>query len=404
MKRSTLLLTLLPVLLLATGCTSRSYLDSAAYQRSAQNWSRSTVDPAPPHDRPMFIARGENAGKPLHWPALRDAMNWAHVVVLGERHNDQVGHDTKVEIVKLYNGRAALAMEQFTRDQQVYVDDWRLDIGVSEERDAFEILQSRTDLWNDFESFYLPFIEVAKERGWPVVASNAPRQYVRLARTDGYATLRNLTPEQRDMFTIPRVLPGGDYRDRFDEVMSGLSGHGEEEIDLDALYRSQALWDATMADSVQRTRKRHPGTLVFHVNGAFHSDYDGGLVALLHSADPFAHVLNISLIPKDATELEEDDYGVADIVIYTGEVPEPEMPEEMPEGMEDGMDEGTHGEGEAGPEKASPHALPEESPHDLPHDLPPADPGSPDPGTDPDEPQPDDPGQPAHPPIDLPEK
>lgn len=327
MKRVTPLL----LLLLLVGCTSPSYFESGAYQRSNRNWTRTAaLDAAPPHDRPMLVARGPDAGRPLHWPALRDALRWADVVILGERHNDVIGHDTKTQIIALYNRPAVVAMEQFTRDQQVYLDDWRMDIGVSEDHDAFDILSGRTDLWNDFETYYLPFIEIAKSRGWPVVASNAPRQYVRLARTDGYARLRHLTPEQRATFDIPRTLPTGEYRDRFMELMSGLQGHGGAEIDLEALYRSQALWDATMAASILEARSRHRGALVFHVNGAFHSDDDGGIVAMLRRAAPGIRILNISLVPKDGPDLDELDRGIADIVIYTGEIEEPEMPEEMP--------------------------------------------------------------------------
>ncbi len=397
-------LLLLTAMLLLAGCTSRSYFGSRDYHRSAQNWSRTLPDPAPPHDRPMFIARGRNAGELLHWPALYSALDWAHIVVLGERHNDQVGHDTKTEIISLWDGPAVVAMEQFSRDQQIYLDDWRLDIGVTEERSAYDILQDRTTLWPQFEERYLPFISVAKSRGWPLVGSNAPRQYVRLARTDGYAALRHLSPEQRRMFDIPRTLPTGEYRDRFNELMSGMNDHGGVEIDVEDFYRSQVLWDTSMSSSVLRAKSRYPGSLVFHVNGAFHSDDDGGIVAMLRRALPNAHILNISLVPKDGPALEETDYGLADIVIYTGEIEEPEMPETMPsegeEGEMGGEGEETEGEASGMPPMMGRQApaMPDDAVHDA------AEAKESEAGIAEETSAQDDPDKPAHPPIDLPEK
>jgi uncharacterized iron-regulated protein len=312
------ILMLLSVMVL-TGCASDGFFSSREYERSQQDWAH---DPylldAPPHGRPMVIARGEQAGTRLHWPQLKDAIQWADIVLLGERHNDQVGHDTKRAILALWDGHGVLAMEMLTRDQQMYVDDWVADIGVRGSRTADDILVDRTTLWPNHDEAYAPLMHVAKEKGWPIVASNAPRQYVRMARTDGFTAMRRLTPEQQRMFVIPKVMPIGPYRDRFMESMGGMAGH----MDVESFFRSQTVWDATMADSIIRAREAHPGATVFHVNGAFHSDFDGGIVVMLLRANPDLRILNISLVPGDGPELLPEDADRADLVIYTGAPPE----------------------------------------------------------------------------------
>ncbi|MCK4873459.1 MAG: ChaN family lipoprotein [Phycisphaerales bacterium] len=361
--------------LLAAGCAAPSFVDEPAYLRTKQNWAHAQVQPAPPHGRPIFIGRGADTGKPMHWPQVRDAIAWADVVMLGERHDDQVGHDTKLAVLDVWDGQAALAMEMFTRDQQAYIDDWLADIGATKSKDVDEIFRERVDLWGNYDEAYAPLVNLAKERGWHVYASNAPRRYVKLARTEGFLALRALTPEQRRTVAIPDVLPTGEYRRRFDEVMGHMPVHGT----LDAIFRAQTVWDTTMADVTYMAHQRNPrGAPVFHVNGAFHSDFDGGIVAMLRRRNPMLRILTISFVSKDGPTLEEDDFDRADIIIYTGEPPEPEEAEEE--------------EPEAPAMPTADDPAPVEQPEPVIPDEPTAVP----------EPAPEEEPEPASPPIDLP--
>jgi uncharacterized iron-regulated protein len=82
---------------------------------------------------------------------------------------------------------------------------------------------------------------------------------------------------------------------------------------------AQALWDATMADTVARFRRTHRDTLVVHVNGSMHSDHGWGIVDRSRRLTPRARVAVVSLKPYAAyaTAPAGKLDGVADYVIIT---------------------------------------------------------------------------------------
>ena len=177
-------------------------------------------------------------------------------------------------------------------------------------------------------------VEAAKAAGVPVVAANAPRRYVRLARTDGFDRLRQLTPEQQRLFTIPDPMPSGGYHERFITLMTGMGDHSappaasgpaqpsEQRIaQAEAIFRAQATWDATMADSVVTASREHRP--VFLVIGRFHTDNDGGTLQLIRRARPNLRVLTISCSRGLNPTLLESDRSRADIVVYADDPPKP---------------------------------------------------------------------------------
>ena len=124
------------------------------------------------------------------------------------------------------------------------------------------------------------------------------------------------TPASRKLFELPPPdleLPA--YRERF---AAGVGVHGEG-VDLDGYYDAQLLWDATMAESIADALVRWGGPVV-HLNGGFHSDFDGGLTSLLRRRG--LSVLTASLVPGDSGRLAPADAGRARVVIYTG-TPQP---------------------------------------------------------------------------------
>ncbi|HEB60296.1 MAG TPA: hypothetical protein ENJ06_00565 [Phycisphaeraceae bacterium] len=369
---------LLSLLVLVSGCGRTDFFSTSSYMRSARSWDRAEVQPAPPHNRPIFIARGPDAGRKAHWGEVHDAIEWADVIFLGERHTDQTGHDTKKAILESWDGRGVLSMEMLERDQQAYVDDWSQDLGVTDKKSADEILHEKTKLWKMHDVAYAPLMKVAKKRHWPIIAANASRPYVRLARTDGFAALRRLTDEQKRLFVIPRTMQTGRYREDFFEAM----GHLPEHMDKNTFFRSQSIWDATMADSIYKARKKFGHARIFHAVGAFHTDFGGGVIHMLRRLDPNLRIINISMVQKDSDVLEDEDYDRADFVIYTGEPPEEEeaVEEQKPtekEAAETPAEE-TEEHTPAG-EKNEDEAEGDENPHTPPVDLP-ASPGGSSPG------------------------
>ncbi len=275
------------------------------------------VEPADQRDFTPVIFDGR--GRPASWDDVRAGLDWADVIMLGERHGDGTGHRVQhavVEDVLVRRPGAAVAMEMFTRDEQVIVDDYLAGLIDVEE------LTERANVggWPGWMDNYQPTVDLAREHDADLIAANAPRRYVRLARLEGYDRLRELSAAQRATFDIPERLDDGPYFDRFREVM-GAGGHGEMDDDhVRSVFRSQQLWDATMAGSIDASLRRGAAAVV-HLNGGFHSDFEGGTVTQLRRLQPRARILTISLVPEDARSFRDEDRDRADFVIYTGSLP-----------------------------------------------------------------------------------
>jgi uncharacterized iron-regulated protein len=254
---------------------------------------------------------------------------------VGENHGHPIGlaaaaalwEDTLASPPPPAGRGPALSMEFLERDEQAAVDDYLT--GVTDLA-AFQKKTNRLSA-ERFPPGHRRMVEAARAHRAPVIASNAPMRYVRIARTDGYDRLMTLTPAQRALFTIPMVVPGRDdpYRQRFDQVMDEMRGHGGtapppvEPESHDAGFRSQTLWDWTMAESIHRARASSDGPFrpVVHIVGRFHSDQEGGLVQALRRLEPGASILTISFIDDDPggpPRLRDEDKGRADLVIYAG--------------------------------------------------------------------------------------
>lgn len=320
-----------------------------------------------PRDALMFTGSPGLSGIRLTWLHLSEAVAWADVVIIGEQHNDAIGHAMQLAIVEDVVARCpgrccALSMEMLERDEQELVDDYLEGI-VDSKTFAKETFSESWAGEGSWFKWYQPIIDAAEQYGARVIAANAPRRYVRLARTDDYDRLRSLPAHRRALFALP--LPANDaaYRRRFFEIMSegdgsatrpasqpataasqpsvvpegggakpqattapgSDGGHGAGEMtrtQMEATYRSQSIWDATMADSIARAR-RDGAKKVIHLVGQFHCDFDGGLVQQLRTRRPSDRILVVSMQADDATALRGEDRGRADVVVYTGKHAEP---------------------------------------------------------------------------------
>jgi len=277
----------------------------------------------------MFDGR---RGTVLTWFDLSQAVAWADVIVIGEQHDDPVAHQVQTAIVEETIARfprTALSMEMLERDDQAAVDAY---LCGEIEVDAF-IDQTKSRNWSGKDSwvvFYQPMIDAAMLRQSPVIAANPPRRFVRQARLEGYGALQALPAEEQVLFDLPEqhVKPG--YRARFDAIMQSMNPDDPPEpASLDAGFRSQSLWDSTMAASILDARRRAaalPGRpftspKVIHVVGQFHSDFHGGLVQELQARSPLLKICVISVQRRDDRTLAAEDVGRAAIVIYSGARP-----------------------------------------------------------------------------------
>jgi uncharacterized iron-regulated protein len=276
------------------------------------------------------------------WDDLLEGVAWADVIFLGEVHDHGEGHAVQTALVEDALDRhpgAAISMEMFERNEQADVDAYlrgEIDVTALVERtkslgwgapadESEEDKSKRRELW---DRYYQPTVDAAKRHGAPVIAANAPREFVRKARTEGFEALRALPSDQRKLFEIPDALEEGIYRRRFNEVMlrDGESiSDPEVRSRIDNGFRSQQVWDTTMGRSVAQAFERvPPATKVIHLVGGFHVDNRGGTVTRLLEARPQSRVLTVQVIPDASRSLRPEDRRRADIVIYAPRAPKEE--------------------------------------------------------------------------------
>ena len=254
--------------------------------------------------------------QPISLDEVARRASLADAVFVGEMHDHPMGLTVEAALFEKIAARAptaALSLEFLERDTQPAVDDY---LAGKIDQTAF-LLKSRLNP-HESKPGHLAMIETAKRLGLPVVAANAPRSYAKKARTEGYAALDHLPDDERALFVVPRTMPGRRYELAFDRIMGGHEGpSGGADAHMAGFFRAQALWDATMADSVAKEVDggRHP---VVHVVGRFHVDDRGGTVELFERSHPKAKVFVVTIV-EDKSEIGPD---LADAVVVVGPAPE----------------------------------------------------------------------------------
>ena len=311
----------IPVIMLAmAGCGTFSPLAPALPRPLPESTRTQLAETA---EISMFEGR---TGGQLSSFELFEKVSEADAVVFGELHGHPVGLPVAAAIwedmlrVRDRDETPALLLEFFERDQQLAIDDYVADL-IDE--DTFKERASRRA--SSYPDGHRDMLEATKEAGGVVIAANAPRRYVRLARIEGYDLLRSMTPAQRAMFELPPTEGGPDaYRERFTEIMGGMrstdgSGKPQPGMGVMDFLRAQLVWDATMADSVADALKagHKPVALVI---GRFHVAFDGATVEYVRRMRPGADVLTIVMVDRWSDELADEDRGRGDIVIYAGPI------------------------------------------------------------------------------------
>ncbi len=271
----------------------------------------------------------DKQGNAVEMSKIIEAMQTADVVFLGEQHDDPTAHQLQFEIFKAafekYGKTRALALslEMFERDSQIVVDEYLA--GLINESNFTQ--QARA--WNNYKTDYRPLVEFAKTNILPVVAANAPRRYVNLVSRLGRESLDALSPAAKSWLApLPYNQASQAYAAKFNSLMSGMgmgaasSGAGNHNVSK--MLDSQALWDATMADSIAKTLRQNKNALVVHLNGGFHSENRLGTVEHLFKYQPTARVVVITMKSSENFPSfdKTNDTNAGDFVVLT----DPKLP------------------------------------------------------------------------------
>jgi uncharacterized iron-regulated protein len=196
-----------------------------------------------------------------------------------------------------------LALEMFERDVQPALGAYLSD-AMSEE-DFLKVARP----WKNYPADYRPLVELARARGWSVVASNVPRPLASLVGRGGLPALDTLAAGSRSQAAEVIACPEDEYFDRFAETMGDLKSHepstgsDDPKARLARMYQAQCLKDETMGESVARAWA--PGRLVVHYNGAFHSDFRLGTAERARQRAAGAEVVVVTALPvRDLDRLD----------------------------------------------------------------------------------------------------
>src|SRR5262249_42806382 len=181
-------------------------------------------------------------------------------------------------------------------------------------------LRERARPWPNYATAYRPLIEAARARGLPVVGSNISpdlRRKLSSGRAQAWAAM---TTDERAQVP-PALEPASQaYWQRVGRATGGhmpVAGAPAANPD-DKLYDVQNLWDNTMGWSCARALEKHPGWVVLHVNGGFHSKYGDGTVAQLKHRRPQVRIATIQVVPvADLHQIDTRDAGrAADFLVF----------------------------------------------------------------------------------------
>jgi uncharacterized iron-regulated protein len=191
---------------------------------------------------------------------------------------------------------------------------------------------SRSRPWERYATDYRAMVQLARARGWPVVAANVPRPLAGTVSRQGLSALDTLPAATRALAARDIACPRDAYFARFAEQMRGHGTAGAhapaDTAGLGAMtqrfYEAQCLKDETMAESIAGALARAPrGTVVVHYDGAFHSDYGQGTVERGRRRLPNASSLVVSAVPvADPALVEPAPFaGRGDYLVFTRRPP-----------------------------------------------------------------------------------
>jgi len=248
----------------------------------------------------------DGAGQPSTLSAIVAASAEADVLFLGEQHDDSTGHAVQLEILdRLLAGDrpVVLALEMVETDAQTVLDEYLA--GLARERDWLAAGRP----WGNYEADYRPMVEAMRQAGRPVVASNAPGRYVTLvSRRAGLAVLDSLAADARAWLPPTIDPPSEALTTKFTDLMGGMP-HGSGPT-VEGMLTGQNLRDATMAWRIAEALVAHPGALVVHLNGSFHSAGGLGIPEHLARLAPDAETVIVTMAPDAEAPVPGEDFSV----------------------------------------------------------------------------------------------
>ena len=249
----------------------------------------------------------------------------ADVIFVGEQHGDPNTHRLEAAVLDGLHRRQVvpvLSLEMLERDVQANLDEY-LAGRLTEE----EMLKGQSSgPWKNYAADYRRMVEMAKLRGWTVVAANVPRRLANEVAKNGKDVIPAFSETDRRYVAADLQCPLDDYFARFKESMgshpSGNKTPEEQAQTMERYYWAQCVKDETMAESIANAVQKRAGSPgpVVHYNGAIHTDFGLGTAERVRRRLEGKKTVVVTMLPVadlDSLAPADDDLKRADFLVYT---------------------------------------------------------------------------------------
>lgn len=251
------------------------------------------------------------SGKKTTYKKMSKDLLQQDAVFFGELHDNPIAHWLEFELAKhfLASKKVTFGAEMLEANDQELLDAFMSD---SLNLHSFD---SIAGLWGNFETDYLPVVELAKENQSSFIATNIPRKYASQVFKQGIASLE-LLPEEDKQWIAPLPIAYDSTLNCYAEMLKMMpGGHGGQNFPL-----AQAIKDATMAHFITQHMKVDTDNIFYHINGSYHSNNKEGIIWYLNLYRPGLRIANICVVSQaDINQLEKENMGLADYVIVVDE-------------------------------------------------------------------------------------
>jgi uncharacterized iron-regulated protein len=257
-------------------------------------------------DKQAYIIFNEK-GKKVSYKSLLKATAESDITFFGEYHNNPISHWLQYELMKdlatLNGDKLTLGFEMFEADQQQLLNDFLA--GKIEEKQFEDSMR----LWSNYKTDYRPLVRFAKEKGIVCVASNVPRRIASTTFKKGRKGLDSLDASEY-AFMCEKDFPVDTSLSQY-KLMFQMTTDHEKGLNF---INAQAIKDATMAKFIHQYWTS--GTKIIHFNGAFHTDFDQGIIWYVKRLRPNLNYTTITTIEQeDFKKMDKEHIGRAKFII-----------------------------------------------------------------------------------------
>lgn len=247
-------------------------------------------------------------GEMIRYDDMVELMKNSQAVFFGEFHDQPIAHwlqkEVLIDLHKIHGNRLVIGAEMFESDNQLIIDEYFAN-HITQKK-----FEEEARLWKNYKNDYKAILEFAKEHKLPLVASNVPGRYANMVFNKGITSLDSLSDKAKQYFA-PLPIHADLTVKCYAEMLKMNMGHG---TNSEHFPQAQILRDATMSHFMVPFIQR--GSIVYHLNGSYHSDHHEGIVYYLKRAIPAVKAFVISTVTQDDIgSLDEENKGKGDVIL-----------------------------------------------------------------------------------------